>query len=66
MNIPAYEGEGADRLKANLLPGSSVHNPIDILATGTPENLGTAIDACEKDFPEADAIFVIFGSPGLV
>ena len=31
MNIPAYEGEGADRLKANLLPGSSVHNPIDIL-----------------------------------
>ena len=51
MNIPAYEGEGADRLKANLLPGSSVHNPIDILATGTPENLGTAIDACEKDFP---------------
>ena len=66
MNIPTYEGEGADRLKANLLPGSSVHNPIDILATGTPENLGTAIDACEKDFPEADAIFVIFGSPGLV
>ncbi len=66
MNIPAFEGEGADRLKANLLPGSSVHNPIDILATGTPENLGTAIDACEKDFPEADAIFVIFGSPGLV
>ena len=66
MNIPAYEGEGADRLKANLLPGSSVHNPIDILATGTPENLGTAIDACEKDFPEADAIFVIFGSPGPV
>ena len=66
MNVPAFAGEGADRLKANLLPGSSVHNPIDILATGTPENLATAIDACEKDFPEADAIFVIFGSPGLV
>lgn len=66
MNVPAFAGEGADRLKANLLPGSSVHNPIDILATGTPENLVTAIDACEKDFPEADAIFVIFGSPGLV
>lgn len=66
MNIPAYEGEAAERLKNNLLPGSSVHNPIDILATGTPENLGTAIEACDKDFPEADAIFVIFGSPGLV
>ena len=66
MNIPAYTGEAAERLKNNLLPGSSVHNPIDILATGTPENLGTAIEACDKDFPEADAIFVIFGSPGLV
>lgn len=66
MNIPAYTGEAAERLKSNLLPGSSVHNPIDILATGTPENLGTAIEACDKDFPEADAIFVIFGSPGLV
>ena len=66
MNIPAYTGEAAERLKNNLLPGSSVHNPIDILATGTPENLDTAIEACDKDFPEADAIFVIFGSPGLV
>lgn len=66
MNIPQFTGEKADQLKANLLPGSAVQNPIDILATGTPENLGTALDACERDFPEADAMFVIFGSPGLV
>ena len=66
MNVPKFDGEAADTLKANLLPGSAVQNPIDILATGTPEHLGKAIDACEYHFPEADAIFVIFGSPGLV
>lgn len=66
MNVPKFDGAEAETLKANLLPGSAVQNPIDILATGTPEHLGKAIDACEYHFPEADAIFVIFGSPGLV
>ena len=41
-------------------------NPIDILATGTPEHLGLAIDYCEEKFEEIDAILVIFGTPGLV
>ena len=52
-------------LKAELYPGASVGNPIDILATGTPEHLEKAIDFCEKERPEIDAIAVIFGSPGL-
>ena len=56
----------ADELKAQLFPGSSVANPIDILATGTPEHLGIAIDYCEKKFKNIDAIMVIFGTPGLV
>ncbi|MDR1525967.1 MAG: acetate--CoA ligase family protein, partial [Tannerella sp.] len=52
-------------LKSKLLPGSSVSNPIDILGTGEPKHLATAIDYCEKKFGEIDGIAVIFGSPGL-
>ena len=66
MNIPSLSGPVADELKAQLFPGSSVANPIDILATGTPEHLGIAIDYCEKRFDNIDAIMVIFGTPGLV
>jgi acetyltransferase len=66
MNIPKLEGPAADELKALLLPGSSVSNPIDILATGAGKQLGEAIDFCENRFDEIDAIFVIFGTPGLV
>ena len=66
MNIPKLEGQAADELKAQLFPGSSVANPIDILATGTGEQLGIAIDFCENRFEDIDAIFVIFGTPGLV
>ena len=66
MNVPELKGEVADELKKQLLPGSSVANPIDILATGTPEHLGIAIDYCEQKFDDIDAIMVIFGTPGLV
>ncbi len=65
MNVPECKGEVAENLKKQLLPGSSVANPIDILATGTPEHLGTAIDYCEQ-LDDIDAIMVIFGTPGLV
>ncbi|UKK48878.1 acetate--CoA ligase family protein [Prevotella sp. E9-3] len=64
--VPKIEGPAAEELKAQLFPGSSVANPIDILATGTPEQLGIAIDYCENKFDEIDAIMVIFGTPGLV
>lgn len=66
LNVPKIEGPEADELKGQLFPGSSVANPIDILATGTPEHLGLAIDYCENKFKGIDAIFVIFGTPGLV
>jgi len=55
----------AGELKAQLLPGSSVSNPIDILGTGGPEHLALAIDWCESKFENIDGIAVIFGSPGL-
>lgn len=66
LNVPKIEGPKAEELKEKLFPGSSVANPIDILATGTPEHLATAIDYCEKEFEGIDAIAVIFGTPGLV
>lgn len=66
LNVPKIEGPEAEELKGLLFPGSSVANPIDILATGTPEHLGLAIDYCENKFKGIDAIFVIFGTPGLV
>lgn len=62
-NIP--NSEAKSRLKSFLLPGSSVENPIDFLATGTAEHLEAVIDACEKDFDNIDAMAVIYGSPGL-
>ena len=65
MNVPPLTGAAAEQLKSKLLPGSSVANPIDILATGTAEHLGIAIDACEQ-MDNIDAIMVIFGTPGLV
>ena len=52
-------------LKDKLFPGASVANPIDILATGTAEQLGIAIDYCEQQFKDIDAIAVIYGTPGL-
>lgn len=66
LKVPKIEGPKAVELKEKLFPGSSVANPIDILATGTPEHLGICIDYCEHEFENIDAIAVIFGTPGLV
>ena len=66
LNVPSLASEpAAEELKAKLFPGSSVANPIDFLATGTAEQLGTVIDYCENKFDNIDAIAVIYGTPGL-
>ena len=65
MEIPHLEGPKAEALLAQLFNGSSVGNPIDFLATGTAEQLGIILDACNRDFDNIDGIAVIFGSPGL-
>lgn len=66
MNVPKLEGEAAEALKAQLFPGASVGNPIDVLATGTPEHLRLCLDFCENKFDNIDAVMAIFGTPGLV
>ncbi len=65
MDVPHLEGPKAQALLEKLYNGSSVGNPIDFLATGTAEQLGHIIDACENDFDNIDCMCVIFGSPGL-
>eukprot|EP01029_Cantina_marsupialis_P000909 TRINITY_DN1071_c0_g1_i2.p2 TRINITY_DN1071_c0_g1~~TRINITY_DN1071_c0_g1_i2.p2 ORF type:complete len:686 (+),score=161.96 TRINITY_DN1071_c0_g1_i2:78-2135(+) len=65
LDVPHIEGPKADALLEKLYAGSSVSNPIDFLATGTAQQLGDIIDACENDFDNIDAMAVIFGSPGL-
>ena len=65
LKIPQIQDSPAKTaLLENLFPGSSAENPIDFLATGTAEQLGKIIDACENDF-DVDGMAVIFGSPGL-
>jgi acetyltransferase len=65
LEIPKIKGPEAEELRKNLLPGSSVANPIDFLATGTAEQLGMIIDACNEHFDNIDGMVVIFGTPGL-
>lgn len=65
LEVPKLEGPVMEELKTKLFPGSSVANPIDILATGTPEQLGITIDCCEQRLDNIDAIAVIYGTPGL-
>ena len=66
LNVPNLTGPDAAELKSKLLPGAAVGNPIDIIGTGGPEHLATAIDYCENRFDEIDIIMVIFGSTGLM
>ena len=66
LNVPKLEGPLVDELKAQLYPGAAVGNPIDILATGTPEHLALCLDYCEEKFDGIDAVLAIFGTPGLV
>jgi acetyltransferase len=65
LKVPRIEGPETDTLLQELYPGSSVANPIDFLATGTAEQLGTIIDYVDNKFDEIDGMVVIFGTPGL-
>jgi acetyltransferase len=65
LSIPPITGPDSKKLLDALYPGASVANPIDLLATGTAEQLGMVIDYCDQKFHNIDAMMVIFGSTGL-
>ncbi|MEN6295238.1 MAG: acetate--CoA ligase family protein [Chloroherpetonaceae bacterium] len=65
FKVPKIEGADAKDLLDKLFYGSSVSNPIDFLATGTPEQLGLILDYVENKFDNIDGSIVIYGTPGL-
>ncbi|MGB5242586.1 MAG: acetate--CoA ligase family protein [Lutimonas sp.] len=65
IKVPQIKGAHRENLLSQLYDGSSAGNPIDLLATGTAEQLGVTIDYVENNLSEIDALAVIFGSPGL-
>ena len=65
LNVPHLDNPASGELLTQLFPGSSVANPIDFLATGTAQQLGTIIDYTDQKFDEIDGMAVIFGTPGL-
>ena len=66
FEVPETNINNVNDLKKKLFPGSSVQNPIDILATGTAKQLAAAINFCENQCFDIGGMVVIFGSPGLV
>lgn len=65
IQVPHIKGSAAFELLTHLYPGSSIANPIDFLATGTAQQLGTIIDYVDQKFDDIDGMVVIFGTPGL-
>jgi acetate---CoA ligase (ADP-forming) len=65
LKVPQIKHPASGELLEKLYPGSSVANPIDFLATGTAEQLGTIIDYVDRQFDDIDGMVVIFGTPGL-
>lgn len=65
LEVPPISGSPAEHLLSRLHPGSSVANPIDILATGGAEQLEAAIECVDKELDYIDGMCIIFGSPGL-
>ena len=63
--VPDLSKKHQNSLKQILYPGAAIANPIDILATGTANQLEQVMAYCEHDLKEIDAMIVIFGSPGL-
>ena len=65
LDVPTLDARHRTVIRGLLNPGAAVSNPIDLLATGTAEQLEAVIDYCETQVDEVDGIVVIFGSPGL-
>src|SRR4030043_12003 len=65
LNIPKFEGEHYNNLLSMLDPGASALNPIDLIASGTAEQLGQIIEYCDNCMDDIHGMIVIFGSTGL-
>ena len=65
LAVPDLEDHQRNEISQQLYPGAATSNPIDILATGTADQLEKVITYCENELKDIDAMIIIFGSPGL-
>jgi acyl-CoA synthetase (NDP forming) len=65
LHIPKFEGEHYDNMLSMLDPGASAVNPIDLIASGTAEQLRQIIEYCDTRMDNIHGMIVIFGSTGL-
>ena len=65
LHIPKFEGEHYNNLLSMLDPGASALNPIDLIASGTAEQLRQIIEYCDTSMDDIHGMIVIFGSTGL-
>jgi acetate---CoA ligase (ADP-forming) len=62
LRVPALSAETQARLRTILPPAASVNNPVDMIASATPEHYRACLAAlCDE--PELDALLVIFIPP---
>jgi acetyl coenzyme A synthetase (ADP forming)-like protein len=62
LDLPALSAETADGLRAFLPAAASVANPVDMIASATPENYRRAIELLLAD-ANVDSLLVIFIPP---
>ena len=65
IEVPDLKPRHQKALENYLYPGAACSNPIDILATGSAEQLSRVIEYCENEIDEIEGMIIIFGSPGL-
>jgi len=62
LKLAQLDQSKQDRLREKLFPEATVINPVDVLATATPEHYGIAIDALMND-QNVDSILISFVTP---
>ncbi len=65
LKLPPLSEKTEAYLKERLFPEASVHNPVDVLATGTAEHYRACLDAMMDD-DNFDCVFVNFVTPFFV
>jgi len=65
LQLAKLEESTKDHLRQNLYPMASVKNPVDVVATATPEHYGLTVDTLFKD-PNVDSVLVNFISAPFV
>jgi acetyltransferase len=65
MKIPPLSDKGKEVLTEQLYPEASVHNPIDVLATGQAPHYRAALDVLLEE-EQIDSIYINFVTPPFV